>query len=364
MTTELHPTGSFTVAEHPIPTGKEEIWRFTPIDKMADFFDTSLVRGGLAIAIEEGQLSQLGFGVGPRGTALTPTDRTSAIAAGVGEADYLVIEGVEARPIRIEIRGESLDPSANHLVIEAKPLSSATVLITYTGVAHHIGNVEILVGAGANLTVVSLQDWSPGTIHCGQHEALVGKDATYRHIAVSLGGDVVRLQNNVSYASTGGEVELLGVYFADAGQHLEHRLFVDHNRPKGTSRVDYRGALQGERATSIWVGDVLIRPAALGIDTYESNKNLVLTDGCRAEAVPNLEIETGEILGAGHSASTGRFDDEQLFYLRSRGIPEEEARLLVVRGFFAAILTRIGIADVEERLMARIDAELMRSNDD
>ncbi|MCL2785458.1 MAG: SufD family Fe-S cluster assembly protein, partial [Propionibacteriaceae bacterium] len=167
-----------------------------------------------------------------------------------------------------------------------------------------------------------------------------------------------RLQKNVSFDGPGGEVELLGVYFGDAGQHLEHRLFVDHNYPKGRSHVDYRGALQGKKACSIWVGDVLIRPEAEGIDTYESNKSLLLTDGCRAEAIPNLEIETGQIAGAGHSASTGRFDDEQLFYLRSRGIPEDEARRLIVQGFFAAILGRIGIPDVESMLLTRIDTEL------
>jgi Fe-S cluster assembly protein SufD len=355
------------VADHPVPTGKEEIWRFTPVEKLAEFFDETLSRNGLWHHVEGisqnsqepvATMGELDLGQSPRGQVLVPLDRSAAIAATKHAANHLVLEGTLTQPIRMTLTGESTDPTSDHLVIEAKPYSSATVLITYTGVAHHIGNVEILVGEGAKLTVVSLQDWEPTSIHLGQHEALVGKDATYRHIAVSLGGDIVRIQNNASYASTGGDIELLGVYFADAGQHLEHRLFVDHNRPKGTSHVDYRGALQGQGATSIWVGDVLIRPEAEGIETYESNKNLVLTDGCRAEAVPNLEIETGEILGAGHSASTGRFDDEQLFYLRSRGISEDEARRMVVRGFFAAILARIGIPDVEETLMARIDTEL------
>jgi Fe-S cluster assembly protein SufD len=113
----------------------------------------------------------------------------------------------------------------------------------------------------------------------------------------------------VHYDGPGGQAELLGLYFADAGQHLEHRLFVDHNEPKTISNVDYKGALQGEGAHSVWVGDVLIRKAAEGIETYESNRNLVLTDGCRADSVPNLEIETGEIEGAGHASTTGRFDD-------------------------------------------------------
>jgi len=108
----------------------------------------------------------------------------------------------------------------------------------------------------------------------------------------------------------------------------------------------------------VWIGDVLIRKVAEGIETYESNKNLVLTDGCRADSVPNLEIETGDIAGAGHASTTGRFDDEQLFYLRSRGIDEAEARRLVVHGFFAGIIRRIGVPGVEQRLLAAVEAEL------
>jgi Fe-S cluster assembly protein SufD len=151
---------------------------------------------------------------------------------------------------------------------------------------------------------------------------------------------------------------LLGLYFADAGQHLEHRLFVDHNAPHTRSNVDYRGALQGQGAHTVWIGDVLIRKVAEGISTYESNKNLVLTDGCRADSVPNLEIETGEIEGAGHASTTGRFDDEQLFYLRSRGIDESEARRLVVHGFFADIIRKVGVPEIEKRLLEAVEAEL------
>jgi Fe-S cluster assembly protein SufD len=154
---------------------------------------------------------------------------------------------------------------------------------------------------------------------------------------------------------------MLGLYFADAGQHQEQRLFVDHAVPNCISRVTYKGALQGEGAHTVWVGDVLIRAEAEGTDTYELNRNLVLSDGARADSVPNLEIETGLIEGAGHASATGRFDDEQLFYLRARGIPEPDARRLVVRGFFAELIHEIGVPSVEERLIASIEAELEKS---
>ena len=146
---------------------------------------------------------------------------------------------------------------------------------------------------------------------------------------------------------------LLGAYFADAGQHLEQQVYVFHDAPNTRSRVTYKGALQGDGARTVWVGDVLIGPKAVGTDTYEQNRNLVLTDGARADSVPNLEIETGDILGAGHASATGRFDDEQLFYLQSRGITEDEARRLVVRGFLAEIVQQIGSPALQERLHGR-----------
>ncbi|MDQ1705674.1 MAG: Fe-S cluster assembly protein SufD, partial [Frankiaceae bacterium] len=124
----------------------------------------------------------------------------------------------------------------------------------------------------------------------------------------------------------------------------------------------YKGALQGEKAHTVWIGDVIIRPDAVGTDTYELNRNLLLTDGARADSVPNLEIETGEVVGAGHASATGRFDDEQLFYLMSRGIDEGAARRLVVRGFFADVIARIGLPEIEHRLLAAVEDELARAD--
>ena len=114
--------------------------------------------------------------------------------------------------------------------------------------------------------------------------------------------------------------------------------YIDHAQPNCTSDVLYKNALLGESARTVWIGDVRIRPEATGTSTYEMNRNLLLSDGARADSVPNLEIETGEIVGAGHASATGRFDDLQLFYLQSRGIDPEQARRLVVRGFFADVV--------------------------
>ena len=189
----------------------------------------------------------------------------------------------------------------------------------------------------------------------------MGKDARLRHVVVSLGGSIVRVNTNAHLAEEGSDVELFGVYFADAGEHLEQQTFVNHDAPHSKSRVSYRGALQGDNARAVWIGDVLIRPTAPGTDSYEENRNLLLTEGTRADSVPNLEIETGDIAGAGHASASGRFDDEQLFYLQSRGIPEAEARRLVVRGFLASIIQRIGVEAVQARLQDAIEEELLVS---
>ena len=189
----------------------------------------------------------------------------------------------------------------------------------------------------------------------------LGRDATLRSTQVTLGGSLVRVTETVDFTAPGGDVELRGVSFADDGQHLEHRLLVDHSVPHCRSRVTYKSALQGEQAHTVWIGDVLIRAAAEGTDTYELNRNLLLTPEARADSVPNLEIETGEIAGAGHASATGRFDDEQLFYLMARGIPADAARRMVVRGFFAEVVESIGVPDLEERLMATIETELERA---
>ncbi|HEY8306029.1 MAG TPA: Fe-S cluster assembly protein SufD [Lapillicoccus sp.] len=356
---------SFDVGAFPIPNGREEEWRFTPVDRLRSLLTDSPTEEGAveyAVTAPDGvHVGTLTAGQAPRGTVLVPADRAAVVAdANSPEATHISVaaEAELAEPIRVVITGKPGLRSNGHLVVEAGRHSRAVVVIDHEGSGDHTGNVEVVVGDGAHLTVVSIQSWDDEARHLGQHDALVGRDATYRHIVVSLGGGIVRINTNVRYAGPGGDATLLGVYFADARQHLEHRSFVDHNAPNCKSHVTYKGALQGDSAHTVWVGDVLIRAAAEGTETFETNRNLVLTDGARADSVPNLEIETGEIIGAGHASATGRFDDEQLFYLQARGIPEDEARRLVVRGFLVDVINQIPVPDLRDRLNADIDAEL------
>ena len=262
-------------------------------------------------------------------------------------------------PVNVVVNGPGEGETAfGHIQIRAERFADAVLVLDYRGSGVLGENVEFVVDDSARLSVVSVHDWADDATQVSSEHAYLGRDAVFRHLAVTLGGDLVRVNTTVTYGDKGGDAELLGLYFADSGQHLEHRMLVDHAQPNCRSNVLYKGALQGDSAHSVWIGDVLIRAAAEATETFELNRNLVLTEGARADSVPNLEIETGEIEGAGHASATGRFDDEQLFYLQARGIPKEQARRLVVRGFFGEILQKITVPEVRERLEAAIEAEL------
>lgn len=363
---------SFDVDAFEVPSGRDEIWRFTPLRRLRGLHDRSAQATGKAqISVDEQpgvQVETVRRGDERLGRAGVPTDRVAAQAFSSFNSATLVSVGRDtqvAEPINITVTGPGAGAVAyGHLQISVAELGEAVVVIDHRGSGTYADNVELIVDDAARLTVVWVADWADDMVHLSAHHAKLGKDAVLRHVAVTLGGEVVRMSANVRYAAPGGDAELLGLYFADDGQHLESRLLVDHAQPNCKSNVLYKGALQGDPSSqlpdahTVWVGDVLIRADATDTDTFEVNRNLVLTDGARADSVPNLEIETGEIVGAGHASATGRFDDEQLFYLRARGIPEDQARRLVVRGFFGEIIAKIAVPEIRERLTAAIEHEL------
>ena len=369
---------SYDVADFPVLTGREEEWRFTPLDRLRplESADSAAAptaeHGDLPVGVTVSTVDGSDLRIG---SVLTPFDRLSALAWSRRDgATVIAVEkgAVLDAPASVRIvggrsgpQGEAARarpaerrPAFGHTFVEVGDLAEATLVLDQQGETTLADNVEVSVGAGARLTLVTVADWAPGSVQAQHVRFRLARDARVVHVQVALGGSLVRQYTSVEYTGRGAECEAYGLYFADAGQHLEHRLLIDHAVPDCRSYVAYRGALQGEGAHTVWVGDVLIRAEATGTDTYEINRNLVLTDGARADSVPNLEIETGEVVGAGHASATGRFDDEQLFYLMARGIPAEEARKLVVRGFFNELLAKIPVADLHDRLAATIEARL------
>jgi Fe-S cluster assembly protein SufD len=357
-------------SDFPVPTGREEQWRFTPLRRLRGLHaDAPLGQSGVSVEVDaapEIDYSERVIAPAP-GSGFLPEDRVSARAyAAAGTAHVVTVpkEAVASRPTVIRVTGSGTDAApastgtAGHLVIDVQPFGTAVVVLDQRGSALYADNVEITVADGGDLTLVSVAEWADDAVQVSAHQATLGRDAHLKHFQISLGGSVVRVSPSVRYDGPGGDAELYGIAFADGGQHLEHRLFVDHDRPNCRSRVTYKGALAGDDAHTVWIGDVLIRPEATGTDTYEYNRNLVLTDGARADSVPNLEILTGEVAGAGHASANGRLDDEHIFYLMARGIPQEEARRLVIRGFFGELIAKIGVPEIEERVAEKIEAEL------
>jgi Fe-S cluster assembly protein SufD len=364
----LHERQSFDLADFPVPTGREEEWRFTPLRRLRGLHsDTGPSAGKVSVGADAAPritVEKTEHGDPRLGAGFVPADRVSARAfASFGEATVVTVPtGLEsAEPTWITVRGEDAAEAAfGHLVVNVEPFSRAVVVLDHVGSATYADNVELVVGDAASLALVSVQDWASDTVHLSHHHARLGKDAQLSHSAVTLGGGVVRLAPSVLYAGPGGDAELRGLYFADAGQHLEHRLFVDHAERNCRSRVSYKGALQGGDAHAVWIGDVIIRPEATGTDTYEYNRNLVLTDGTRVDSVPNLEILTGEVVGAGHASASGRLEDHHLFYLMARGIPFADARRLVIKGFFGQLIAQLEVPEVRDRVAGAIEAELTR----
>jgi Fe-S cluster assembly protein SufD len=342
--------------------GHEADWKLTPITLVRPLLDAPLDGSPYQFSTTETAGSHVEWidRTDARvGTAGLPEEKASANAWSTFEkALSITVSGDDAVEATLTRSALGMSARAAHTIITAEPNSHATVVLRNLGSANLSENVEIIVKDGAQLTVVSVQEWDDDSIHLASHFAKVGRDARLKHIVVSLGGKVVRVNPSVHLVAQGADGQLFGVYFADAGQHLEQRVYVHHVAPNTISRVNYKGALNGAGARTVWVGDVLIGPDAAGTDSYEANRNLVLSEGTRADSIPNLEIECGDIVGAGHASATGRFDDEHLFYLQSRGIPEDQARRLVVLGFLTEVVQKIGKGDLEAHLLRAIEVEL------
>jgi len=356
---------STSVSDFPAIDARQDLWRYLAVeqlkgldaDVLAEYGESQVTfqsQPGISVSWIESTDSRVGS-VG------IPEERVAAAAYTNASKTLLVeINGEVAEPFKVNIQGNSSEASALHVFVKANKHSQATVIFNYSGTGILGENIEFKVEDEARLNVVSVQNWDAESVHVSAHFASLGRNAWLKHTVATFGGSLVRITPVTTFTAPGAEVEMNGVYFANSGQHIEMRPFVDHAAPNCKSRVTYKGALSGNKAHTVWIGDVLIRVAAEGTDTYELNRNLLLTDGARADSVPNLEIETGEILGAGHASASGRFDDEQLFYLQARGIDPLEAKRLVVMGFLLEILQRTGVTEIAESLTGVLEEKLGR----
>lgn len=370
---KIHRFTSRDVEAFEMPTGREEDWRFTPLaplrallDGTAPVTDNGLYgRPSAEVADDRIQVRVAPSGDPRFGLAVAPADRIAARAwRGFAHGLSAVIPaGVEiAEPVTLQVAGPGEGRMAfGHIAIHAGRDSRATVVLDYRGGGTYAENVELVTEAGADLAVVFLHGWDSDAVHIGAHHTALGSSSRLRHTVITLGGSLVRITPTVTFTEPGVVADLNGLCFAKTGQHFEHRPVADHAAPRCTSKINYKCAAHGEAARSVWIGNALIRIGAEGTDTYQANRNILLSAQARADAVPNMEIEIGDIQRAGHESTVGRFDDEQLFYLMSRGITEAEARRLVVDGFFNDVIRRIGVPAVEATVREAIEEELTQT---
>ena len=219
------------------------------------------------------------------------------------------------------------------------------------------GAVELFVGQGASLRYVSLQNLGRNVLHFNNIRSHAGKDATINSLVVSLGGELSRTNVDAGLAESGSDSEMLGLYFADSDQVLDHHTLQDHLAPNAHSDLLYKGAVRDD-SLAVFSGLIRVEPGAQKTDAYQTNRNLILGDeDAMAVSLPRLEILADDVK-CSHGSTTGQVDDVELFYLMSRGIPRIEAEKLVVFGFFGEVTSRIPLRKLKEKLDRAIEAKI------
>ncbi|MGA2620723.1 MAG: Fe-S cluster assembly protein SufD [Thermoguttaceae bacterium] len=244
-----------------------------------------------------------------------------------------------------------------HALVVLEEGAEATLLAETTagdpaGGGLHCGAVELLLGAGARLRYVNLQNWGTRTWHFAHHKALVGRDAALQWTVGALGSRLAKVNQQVALAGEGARAQVNGVLLADGRQHLSYHTLQHHESPHGTSDLLYKCALQG-RARIVWRGMIRVDREAQKTDGYQRNDNLILSDSARADSIPGLEILADDVK-CSHGATAGRVDDEIVFYAQTRGLTRKEAVRMIVAGFFQQVFDRITVGSVRQALGAAI----------
>ena len=335
---------------------KDEFWRYLPAKKFDKFADAAPDGGKPNFEVSNAKFThQLKSGAI---AGLRVREIVTAMAVSSSHNQYVVTVDKDANGKLVELTLDSAEECNVSIQIDVLPGVETEILLRDSCLSNTAMNIAINCDKSAIAKFVVLTDQKAAGVHYGHISANVGRDSSLTAGIISLGGDIVRRSFDSLFNDSSGEMVLLGATHSANGQYCEHRTVVDHNMTNCRSYVDFRSAVDGEGTHSVWIGDTIIRYNATGSDTYETNRNLVLSPGARADSVPNLEIETGEVVGAGHASATGRLDDEHLFYLTSRGITSAEALKLIVVGFFANIVERMGIPSIVDEVVATIETKL------
>ena len=328
--------------------------------------DPALAERGVLLSSIDAALQNSPDLLEPRLHALIPADRTKFTALHAafrtGGTFVLIPRGVQVEvPLQsftyLDAAGTAVFP---HTILVVEEGASVTFIDSYVSPdlesALAVANVEIFAGPNAQVRYVSLQDWGRGVTHLSVQRADIQRDAQVRSLAVAFGGDLSRTEVESILSGPGGHSEMLGVYFTDGSQHFDHRSLQDHVAPHCTSDLLYKGALR-DSSRVVYSGLIRVAPGANGTDAFQTNRNVVLSDEAKADSIPNLEIENNDVR-CSHAASVGPVDEEEIFYLQTRGIARDEAERLIVTGFFQEVLDRVPLEEVRTTLESAIESEL------
>ena len=306
--------------------------------------------------------------VAPHLHRLVPTDRTKFTALHgafrTGGTFLYVPPGVTvALPLQtLTYLDEENGAVFPHTLLVAGDDSDVTFIDRFAGPdlqrALSVAVAEIVVGRAARVRYTSIQEWGSGVTHLGVQRAELRRDADLRSLAIGFGASLARAEAEALLAEPGAFSEMLGIYFGDGDQHFDHRSEQDHAAANCTSDLLYKGALR-DRSRGVYSGWVHVRPGAQKTSAFQTNRNIILSESAFARTIPNLEIEADDVR-CGHAASVGPVEEEQLFYLMSRGIPRAQAERLIVFGFFNEVLERITLDEVRQSAATAIEAELDR----
>lgn len=378
-------------AAAPLPTPSEEAWRYSRIDRL-DLDRYRLGAPGRARAAHGAVADRAGLVVCVNGVVVQAEIDPALEAKGVVVADLAshpeaadwlgtcsdasadafvhlhdaflvggafvrVPDGVVVdRPIVVDHwTGGAGTASFPHTIVVAGEDSEVAVLERFASSAddHFVDLVtELVAGDAARVSYVGIQEHGTQVWQIALLRARVGRDATLRSSAVALGGDYARLRSEALLAGAGASSEMVAVYFANEAQMLDFRTLQDHDAHHTTSDLLFKGAVEDE-ARSVYSGLVRLRKTAQRADAAQTNRNLVLSEGAGAESIPNLEIEANDVR-CSHASAVGPIDEDQLYYLESRGVPPEVAERLIVFGFFEDVIERLPLAGLAGRLRAAV----------
>ena len=378
-----------------LPSESEEVWRYSRISELdlsayAPLSDERAPEAGIpheleaiveaagphaaVVVLRNGRVAHLDVddaAVSIEAGDANPVPGESDVFTGLNaehSAETVVVRvragAVVERPILvlhwIDADGAAVFP---RLVVEAGEASQATVLDHLASTEEVrslvVPVVQLDVAAAANLSYLNVQELGPLMWQIAYQASQVGRDATLHSALAALGGDYARVRADSRLAGQGGTSNLLAVYFGDGSQTHDFRTMQDHDAPKTTSDLLFKGAVE-DRAHSVYTGLIRVRKGAAGTNAFQTNRNLVLTQGAHADSVPNLEIEENDV-SCSHASAVGPIDEEQRYYLEARGIPTDVANRLIVLGFFDEIIERTPVAGLRARLRRAVAAKLESS---